>query len=90
MIGVGLHKEIEKNFPKIEKFFSPETLLTFAHTQPDDLGIYHFGLGTMIRVKLLRPKGALYKKFAAEGFTDRDEMSMKIISEFYKYIQRKV
>ena len=87
---MALQKEIEKNFPKIEKFFSPETLLKFAHTRPEDLGIYHFGLGTMIRVKLLRPKGALYKKFTAEGFADRDEMSMKIISEFYKYIRYKI
>ena len=87
---MGLYREIEKNFPRIEKFFTPEGLSLFAHAQPHDLEKYNWGLGTMIRLKLLRPKGALYKKFAAAGFTDRDEMTMKIISAFHKYIQHKI
>ena len=84
-----LYKELDKNFPKVEKFLSPESLLTFAHTQPYDLEKYNWGLGTMIRLKLLRPKGGLYKKFTQMGFADRDEMTMEVILAFYKYTQHK-
>ena len=86
---MGLYREIEKNFPRIEKFFTPESLSIFAYTQPRDLEKYNWGLGTMIRLKLLRPKKILYRKFVQEGFVDRDEMTMEIIRAFYKYIHRK-
>ena len=85
-----LYKEIEKNFPRMEKFVTEEVLCTFAYAQPDHLKAYHWGLGTMIRLKLLRPKGVLYRKFIQEGFTDRDEMTMEIMKEFYKYMQQKI
>ena len=85
-----LYREIEKNFPRIEKFLTEEDLLIFAHAQPDALEEYNWGLGTMIRLKLLRPKGMLYRKFVQEGFTDRDEVTMEIIREFYEHIQHKI
>jgi len=81
-----LYKEIKKNFPKIEKFFTEATLLEFLHTPIDDLEKYNFGLGTMIRLKLLHSNNVLYKKFIGEGSTDRDEMVTIIIKEFHKYI----
>lgn len=81
-----LYKEIEKNLPQIEKFFSQETMLEFINTAPDELEKYNWGLGTMIRLKILRPKSALYKSFSQEGFTDRDEMAMEIIRKFHEYI----
>ena len=85
-----LYKEIEKNLPRIEKFLTEEDLLAFAGAQPDDLEKYNWGLGTMIRLKLLRPTRILYKKFVQEGFTNRDEMTMEIIREFYNYMQHKI
>ena len=85
-----LYREIEKNFPKIEKFFTKEDLLSFAHTHPNYLKEYQWGLGTMIRLKLLYSKGTLYKKFVGEEFANRDEMAMEIIWEFYKYIRHKI
>ena len=84
-----LYKEIEKNFPVIEKFLAEEALLAFAYAHPDDLEKYNWGLGTMIRLKLLRPRRILYRKFVQEGFTDRDEMTMEIIRAFHKYTQHK-
>ena len=84
-----LYREIVKSFPKIEKLFTKEYLLSFAHTHPNYLKEYQWGLGTMIRLKLLGPQKPLYKKFIEEGFVSRDEMSMKIILEFYKHIRAK-
>jgi len=81
-----LYKEIEKNFPRIEKFFPQGAMLEFINTAPYKLKKYNWGLGTMIRLKLLRPKSALYKSFSQEGFTDRDEMTMEIIRNFHEYI----
>ena len=85
-----LYAEIEKNFPKVEKFLTEEVLFVFAYAQPDDLERYRWGLGTLIRLKLLRPKGVLYRKFIQEGFTDRDEMALEIMRVFHQYTQRKM
>jgi len=84
-----LKKEIEKSFPKIEKLFIKEKILEFSRTLPDDLEKYNFGLGTMIRLKLLRPESVLYRKFVQNGFTDKNKMTMEIIKEFYNFKCRK-
>jgi len=86
---MNLYQLIENSFPKIEAFFPKAKLWEFSHTPRHDLEQYNFGLGTMIRLKLLRPKSTLYKEFVQEGFIDRDEMSMEMIREFYKYIRYK-
>ena len=78
-----LLKEIEKSFPRIEKLFTNETLLEFLETEYGDLGKYNFGLGTLIRLKLLRPDRVLYKVFVQNDYTDKEKMSMKMIIEFH-------
>ena len=90
MILIDLYIEIEKNFPRIKKFFTEKTLLEFSHTPPGCLEKYNFGLGTMIRLKLLKPKSVLYKKFIQNGFTDKEKMTMEIIKAFYTSIQRRI
>ena len=80
-----LLKEIEKSFPKIEKFFSNGDLSGFLKTPFDNLEKYNYGPGTMIRLKLLRPKSTLYHLFVRAGFADKDEMTVTIIEEFYNY-----
>ncbi len=39
----------------------------------------------MIRLRLLTPKSALFKRFSQYGFNDKDEISLEIIKEFHKY-----
>ena len=79
-----LSKEIEKSFPKIRKLFTEEKLFEFSQTTVAGLEKYNWGLGTMIRLKLLKSKSSLYQVFLQSGFTDRDEMTMEIIREFHK------
>ncbi len=81
-----LYRNIEKNIPKIEKYLTEAMLMEFLNTPCEDLKKYNVGFGTMIRLKLLTPKSALYKKFSQYGFNDKDEISMEIIKEFHKYI----
>ncbi len=83
-----IYKEIEKSFPKIEKLLTEERLLEFLQTPSVHLGKYNFGLGTIIRLKLLRPKGTLFQAFVQNGFTDRDEMTIEILKGFHQSIQR--
>jgi hypothetical protein len=82
--------EMVKNFPKIEKFFTKEALLKFAKTLPKNLGEYNWGLGTMIRLKMLGPKNRLYKLFVQRGYTDKEEMTMEVIRRFHKHICDKI
>ena len=86
---MDLFLEIEKNFPKIEKFFTEKLLSEFIETAPEDLEKFNVGLGTMIRLRLLRPKSALYKKFIQHSYTDTNAMTMVIIREFYTYTRNK-
>ena len=58
-----LSREIEKHFPKIEKLFIAKTLCEFLSTGKIDLYDYNFGLGTIIRLKMLSSKSVLYKQF---------------------------
>lgn len=81
-----LYREMRKSFPDVGKLFTEVTLSEFSTTPPADLEKYNFGLGTMIRLKLLRPKSALYKKFVKRGITDRDKMAMTLMLEFHKYM----
>lgn len=78
-----LHKYLKKLFPYIEKLFTDKMLSEFICA--NNLEQYNFGPGTIIRLKLLRPKSTLYKKFVEYGFNDKDKMSMEILKEFYKY-----
>jgi hypothetical protein len=80
-----LYKEIKKSFPSIEKLFTKKVLSELSSVVIDDLEKYNFGPGTIIRLKLLRPKSALYKKFIDYGFSDKDKMTMEILKEYYKY-----
>ena len=83
-----IYQELEKNYIKIEKYFTEETLLEFLYTPKTALHKYNIGLGTTIRLKLLSPKSVLYKKFIKAGITDREEMSLIILANFHKYIRK--
>jgi hypothetical protein len=79
-----LKEQIKKSFPKIRELFSESTLTELCATPLKELEKYNFGLGTMIRLKLLKPKGCLYKAFIKQGYCDKNEMSMKMIKEFHE------
>ncbi len=85
---MSLYEEIEKSFPKIKGFITRETLREFSEASPDKLEGYNFGLGTMIRLKLLHPRKTLYGRLLREGYVNQDEMAMRIISEFHGYLRR--
>lgn len=90
ILNETIRKHMKKNIPKIEKYFTEEKLMEFSHTPPEDLEKYNVGLGTMIRLKLLKPKSDLVKKLSRYGFDDKDRISMEIIKEFHKYIRCKM
>jgi len=81
-----IYKQIEKSFSQIEKLFSKKALLEFSKNRPGHLKEYNFGLGTMIRLKVLRPKSTLYLSFIKNGFIDRDEMTMEIIKAYHRHL----
>ena len=69
----------------MEKLFNPEILRQFADC--DDVAKFNVGIGTMIRLKFLRPVNSLRKAFVKEGITDVDEMSMRVLIAFREYLQ---
>ena len=82
----NLYKEIEKAFPKLEKLFTKEELLRFSKMPKKHLENYAYGMGMTIRLKLLR-NNMLYKCFVQHGFTDKDEIALKIIQHFHSSLQ---
>ena len=85
---MNFYKEIAKNFPGVEKFFTEESLAEFSRALPGQLERYNVGVGTLIRLKLLPAKSALYKASVRNGFADRDKMSMEVLKEFHRQISR--
>jgi hypothetical protein len=83
---LDLIREIEKNLSAVKAFFSESTLCEFCNTPMGDLEKYNAGLGAVIRVRLLRTNGVLYRKFLEQGFLQKDKMSMEIIREFYRHM----
>lgn len=83
----NLRIAIQKAFPAMEKFFTEKSLLKFLNAPASHLEKYNFGLGTMMRLKLLRPKHVLYRKFVQKGLADKDEMTLIVIKEFHKTYQ---
>jgi len=81
-----LYQEIAKNFSKMKKFFTEEGLEEFSRALPGHLEKYNTGIGTLIRLKLLRPENALYKNFARNGFSGRNKMSLEMLKEFHRHI----
>ncbi len=79
-----LSKTIKKSFLLIEALFTPSRLLEFLCTPADKLNKYNLGLGTMIRLKVLRPRNTLYRAFVKEGVTDKDKMTMTILKAFHE------
>ena len=81
---MNLIKEIEKILPKVGKILTQERMQQFLQIPYIHLDEYDFGLGTMIRLKLLGSKNTLYKAFIEIGITDRYIMTMIIIRKFYR------
>jgi len=80
---MNIYKELEKNFPKIEKFFTEQQLLEFYQTAPNDLEKFNVGPGTLIRVHLLQPRNVLYKAYIQNGTKDRAAMVSHALLRFY-------
>ena len=79
-----LYKEMKKAFPKIEQFFTPSVLSEFLDTSVHQLEKYNYGIGTMIRLKMLSRRNALYHEFVNLGYTDKELMSLEILKGFHK------
>ena len=73
----------------MEKLFTEAVLLRFSQTPANQLEQYRFGFGTMIRLRLLRPKSALYREFVLNDFPDQDKMTMELIKAFHRYLHDK-
>ncbi|MHB1314256.1 MAG: hypothetical protein ACYCX2_02075 [Christensenellales bacterium] len=86
---MDLFREIERNFPKIEKLCTESIRRELSTSFIIDLGKFNYGFGTMIRLRLLRPFHVLYKHFISNGYTDLDEMSMEVMRAFHKYMVQK-
>ena len=86
---LDLYCKIEKVFPAMEKFFSPEELLKFKNTAKEDLSSYNSGLGMRIRYELLLKDKALYNSFLKKGIYHPDSISSMLISEFHDYMCKK-
>jgi hypothetical protein len=82
---MNYEQEMKKRFPKMEKLFNPDILKQFAKF--DDVTEFNIGIGTMIRLKFLRPDNILRKAFVEAGITDVDEMTMIVLKEFWEYLQ---
>ena len=83
---MDLYEEIEKSFPKIEKLFTESSLREFAQTPYSLLGKYQAGLGTVIRLRLLRRNSILYKAFLSEGVLNSYDMTLVLFHEFRKHL----
>ena len=81
---MSIEQEIKKSFPKIKELFDEQSFYEFINCDPDELCLYHFGLGTWIRNHLLYKNSDLLKAFQSEGFFDKDDMSAQIIELFYR------
>ena len=78
-------KEIAKNFPKIEKFFTTKSLEQFVQTPYHKLDEFNDTLGTMIRLKILRSKKTLARLAEKGNTADKDALALRIIQEYYRY-----
>lgn len=63
--------------------------MEFFHTPLEELEKYNVGLGTIIRLNLLKPKSDLFKKLSQYGFNEKCKISMEIIKESHEYIRCK-
>jgi len=84
-----LYKEIEKTFPEIESFFTPEELAKFKDTPAGDMYRYHFGLGLSIRNSaILSEDSLLFRLFTNNRISQKDDMSSLMIKLFHYHINR--
>ncbi|WP_040195868.1 DUF6794 domain-containing protein [Candidatus Soleaferrea massiliensis] len=85
----SLYKYLKNSFPEIEKLFSEAEMERFKNTPPEDLYLYHFGLGTWIRNNLITQDKKLFKMFLWEDIWHIDDMSDIVIREFQRYCKDK-
>ena len=79
-----------KNLQILERLFTTELLQEFSHADEDDLYKYRYGMGTIIRVKILNPRNLAYKSFVKSGVTDREDMTNFILHDFHEYLKEKL
>ena len=83
---MSLYREIERNFYKIESFFTPGELLGFECTPVGWLFKYNLTVGARIRETLLTEGSRLYRLFQSEKVRRADDMSAIMILLFHCYI----
>ena len=84
-----MYKECWKLFEQIEEILTDEELDELLACEPDELNKYHFGLGLWIRNRVLTPDSQLYKSFINSGLIHKDDMSNRLIDDFYWYLKFK-
>lgn len=83
-MNLELEKQIDDSIPRIERMIRQKTSLDFADIHFEDLKDYNHGIGTLIRLKILRKNSPLYKCFVVNGIKDKDEMTRIILEEYFK------
>lgn len=73
-------------YSRIREMFSESALKEFCEAPPEKVKGFDVGVGTMIRLKLLRPNHTLYKRFIRVGITDTKEMTGIALDCFYRYM----
>ena len=85
----NLLRVLPQLFKEMEQLFTLTSLEQFRCRKKEDLGLYHFGLGTWIRNHCLYPSGSpLYAWFLEQGVKHPDDMSHIVICWFHAHVQR--
>lgn len=84
-----LEEAIEKSCRQLKKIIPRDILLEFSQAPVYHITDYKSGIGTIIRIKLLKDRNILYKSFVKSGITDRDAMVGIVLWYLYQHIKTK-
>ena len=79
--------EIKKGFEKLKKEIRKNDLADFINCRYEELALYHFGLGTYIRNKMLGEDTKLLHEFKKIGVANKDDLSYLLIRILYIYLK---
>ena len=86
---MNLHAEIEKTFPRIEKFLLPKELEDFVNMPVGDLYIFHYGLTMWVRNVILNENRNLYWSFLDNHVECIDTMTETVLRLFHFHVLNK-
>ncbi len=84
-----MYKECWKLFDQMEEILTDEEMDGILECELSELHKYDSDLGFWIRNRVLTPDSKLYKSFIDEGVTRKDDMSDRLISDFYWHLKFK-